>query len=140
MRKNNLLLLLAASALLFSHLSLLSGCGGPSGVRVTEGDQQIGAAPRGSIFLTNEASIVHVNEFERLATLRNARDFPADTFLIARDREGNESATLKTRTTRPMGLRTADILEGMPEINDRATPVSPAESERLSKIYREPAE
>lgn len=128
--------LLAVSALL---LSLLAGCGG-TGIRVTEGDQQIGAAPTGSLFLTNAATIVHVDEFERLATLRNARNFAEYTFLETRDPEGNKSATLKTRANRNSGLRTADILEGMPKINDRATPVNPAESARLSEIYRDPVE
>jgi hypothetical protein len=131
------LLLLAASALL---LSLFSGCGGHRGVRVTEGSEPIGAAPTGSLFLTNEATVVHVDAFERLATLRNAKGFVQGVFLQTRDREGNESGILKTRALRPSGLLTADILEGIPEINDRATPVSPAESERLGKIYRDPAE
>lgn len=129
--------LLAASALL---LALLGGCGGPRGVRVTEGDQQIGAAPKGSVFLTGEATVVHVDEIERLATLRNAYDFPAGTFLVTRDREGEKSATLKARANRATGLRTADILEGLPRINDRAAPASPSESQRLGKIYRDPAE
>lgn len=130
--------LLAASALLL--LALLSGCGGPSGVRVTEGDQQIGAAPKGSVFLTSDATIVHVDEIERLTTLRNARSYPAGTFLETRNEAGEKSATIKTRSNRITGLRTADILEGLPRINDRATQVSPAESERLGKIYRDPTE
>jgi len=129
--------ILAVSAL---FLFLLSGCGGPSGVRVTEGEQQIGAAPTGSIFRTTDATIVHVDEFERLATLRNARSFAEYTFLEARNIEGIKSATLKTRANRDSGLRIADIIEGMPKINDRATPVSAAESDRLSKIYRDPVE
>lgn len=136
--RHSTLSLLAASALL---ISLLSGCGGgPSGVRVTEGNQQVGAAPTGSVYVSGEATIVHVDEFERLATLRNARNFEPGTFMKTRDRDGNESATLKTRANRISGLRTADIIEGMPRINDRATPVSPAESERLAKIYRDPGD
>jgi len=130
------LLLLALGAV---TLSLLSGCGGPRGVRVTEGDQQIGSAPTGSLFVTDQATIVHVDEFERLATLRNARKFTAGTFLETRDSEGNKSATLKTRENRNIGLGTADIVEGLPKINDRATPVSASESARLEKIYRDPA-
>jgi hypothetical protein len=126
------LILLALSA--FS-LSLLSGCGGPRGVRVTEGDQPIGSAPTGSLFATNQSTIVHVNEFDRLATIRNARQFTAGTFLETRDRQGNKSATLKTRENRATGLGTADIVEGLPQINDRATAVSAAESARLEKIY-----
>jgi hypothetical protein len=131
------LLILATIALV---LSLLSGCGSASGVRVTKGDQQVGAAPKGSTFVTRDATIVHVNENDRLATLRNAHSFAAGTFLIARDRDGEQSAVLKARANRASGLRTADILEGMPTINDRATPASSAESSRLGKIYPEVVE
>ena len=110
--------------LLAVSLSLLSGCGGSRSVRVTEGDQQIRSALTGSLYATDQATIVHVNKFDRLATLRNARSFPKSTFLETRDSEGNKSAILKTRGNRPAGLGTADIVEGLPKINDRASPVN----------------
>lgn len=119
-------------------ISLLSGCGGREGVRVTEGNQPIGSAPTGTIFVSDASTVVHVNEFDRLATLRNARQFTQGTFLETRDREGNATAILKTRENRPTGLGTADIVEGLPNINNRAAPVSAAESARLEKIYRDP--
>ena len=118
-------------------LSLLSGCGGSRSVRVTEGDQQIRSALTGSLYATDQATIVHINKFDRLATLRNARNFPKSTFLETRDSEGNKSAILKTRGNRPAGLGTADIVEGLPKINDRASPVNATESVRLGKIYRD---
>lgn len=133
-QKNSFLLALGAIA-----LSLLSGCGGSGQVKVTEGDQQIGAAPTGSTFVTHHAVIVHVDSFERLATLRNARGLEAHAFLQTMDSAGNKTATLKARDNRTTGLRTADILEGSPKINDHAVPVSAAESARLGKIYRDPA-
>ena len=123
--------------LLAVSLSLLGGCSGSRSVRVIEGDQQIRSALTGSVYSTEQAIIVHVNEFDRLATLRNARIFPAFTFLQTRDSEGNKSAILKTRGNRPAGLGTADIVEGLPKINDHATPVNAAESVRLRKIYRD---
>lgn len=135
--RHNALLLLALSAL---SLALLSGCGGRRGVRVTEGSQQIGSAPTGSLFATDEATLVHVDDFERLATLRNARGFAEGTFLETHDKQGNKTGTLKARANRETGLRTADILEGAPRINDLATPVSASESARLGKIYRDPVE
>ena len=125
-------------ALLAVSLSLIIGCGGSRSVRVIEGDQQIRSALTGSVYATDQAIIVHVNEFDRLATLRNARNFSAFTFLETRDSEGNKSAILKTRGNRPAGLGTADIVEGLPKINDRATPVNAAESVRLREIYRDP--
>ena len=128
---------LLSFVLLAVSLSLLGGCSGSRSVRVIEGDQQIRSALTGSVYSTEQAIIVHVNEFDRLATLRNARIFPAFTFLETRDSEGNKSAILKTRGNRPAGLGTADIVEGLPKINDRATPVNAAENIRLGKIYRD---
>ena len=128
---------LLSCSLLAVSLSILSGCGGSRSVRVIEGDQQIRSALTGSLYATDQATIVHVNKFDRLATLRNARSFPASTFLETRDTEGNKSAILKTRGNRPAGLGTADIVEGLPKINDRASPVNAAESVRLGKIYRD---
>ena len=128
---------LPSFALFAVSLSLLSGCGGSRSVRVIEGDQQIRSALTGSIYASDQASIVHVNELDRLATLRNARSFSASTFLETHDSEGNKSAILKTRGNRPTGLGTADIVEGSPKINDRATSVNTAESVRLGKIYRD---
>ena len=128
---------LLSFVLLAVSLSLLGGCSGSRSVRVIEGDQQIRSALTGSVYSTEQAIIVHVNEFDRLATLRNARIFPASTFLETLDSEGNKSAILKTRGNRPAGLGTADIVEGLPEINDHATPVNAAESVRLGKIYRD---
>ena len=118
-------------------LYLSSGCGDSRSIRVIEGDQQIRSAPTGSVYNTDQAIIVHVNEFDRLATLRNARNFPKSTFLETYDSEGNKSAILKTRGNRPVGLGTADIVEGLPKINDRASPANAAESVRLGKIYRD---
>ena len=128
---------LLSSALVVISLSLLGGCSGPSSVRVIEGDQKIRSPLTGSVYATDQAIIVHVNEFDRLATLRNARSYSASTFLETRDSEGKKSALLKTRENRPAGLGTADIVEGLPKINDRASPVNAAESVRLGKIYRD---
>ena len=128
---------LLSFVLLAVSLSLLGGCSGSRSVRVIEGDEQSRSALTGSVYSTEQAIIVHVNEFDRLATLRNARIFPAFTFLETRDSEGNKSAILKTRGNRPAGLGTADIVEGLPKINDHATPVNAAESVRLGKIYRD---
>lgn len=118
-------------------LFLLNGCGGgQGGVRVTEGDQQISSAPTGSMFLSQKTTIVHVNEHDRLATLRNADELADGTFLEVRDNKGNKTATLKTRKHRT-GLRIADIVEGLPRINNHTVPVSASESERLREIYRD---
>ena len=118
-------------------LLMFGGCGGSRSVRVIKGDQQIRSALTGSVYATNQAVIVHVNKFDRLATLRNARKFSAFTFLETRDSEGNKSAILKTLGNRPVGLGTADIVEGLPKINDRASPANATESVRLGTIYRD---
>ena len=127
-------IILVASAALFL---IFTGCAGTSGVQVTKGNQQIGSAPTGSVFETTEATLVHVDLSERLATLRNGRVFPADAFLETFDAEDNKTGLLKTRDNRTVGLRTADVLEGEPQINNRARLASPVESRRLSQIYRD---
>jgi hypothetical protein len=74
--------------------------------------------------------------FERVATIRNGSKLPAG-FLIAKTRSGEQTAVLKARPSRPVGLRTADILEGEPTINNVITAASSSESARLAKIYRD---
>ena len=54
---------------------MYGGCGGSRSVRVIEGNEQIRSALTGSVYASDQAIIVHVNEFDRLATLRNARSF-----------------------------------------------------------------
>jgi hypothetical protein len=116
-------------------LGCLAGCANPSGVRVTEGNEPVGSAPTGTLVLAREATVVHVNENDRLATLRRAQEFTAGTFLATRNSDGERTGLLKTRPNRQIGLRTADILEGLPEINDEALPVSRAERARLVQAY-----
>jgi hypothetical protein len=117
---------------------LLSSCGtGSKGVRVTEGREQIGAATPGTVIVSSTSTIVHVDMFERIVTIRNGRLLP-DGFVVATNSNGAQTAILKTHPNRPVGLRTADILEGEPSINDSIAPAGSAESQRLSKIYRTP--
>jgi hypothetical protein len=122
-------------------ISFFAACGGPSGVRVIQGEDPVSAsATGGRAIQAGDATIVHVNERERLATMRNGTAFPASTFLKTVDRDGNETGFLKTRAKRPSGLRTADILEGNPDINNRAVAVNDAERARLETIYRDPVD
>ena len=118
---------------------ILTGCGGgggANGVRITKGDTQIGAGTPTVASIQNDSTVVHVDMFARIATIRRGNDLPAG-FLIAKSRSGEQTATLKARPSRPTGLRTADILEGTPHINNIITAASSAESARLAKIYRD---
>jgi hypothetical protein len=117
---------------------LITACGGRKGVRVTEGTETIGTMPSGTLFATSDASIVHVDLSGRMATLRNGQSFKAGVFLIVKDDEGKQTGVLKALPKRPLGLRTADVLEGEPQINNIVTPASAAESTALEKIYRDP--
>ena len=125
-------LILGSCILLF-----LSACGGgPSGVRVTQGDEQV-RAPRVGVGTQNASStVVHVDMNERIATVRNGNTLPAG-FLVATNSSDEQTASLKLNPTSSKGLRTADILEGTPGINDLISPASPTEADRLSKIYRD---
>lgn len=121
---------LSAIALLLA----LSGCAG-NGIRITEGSNRGIAESTGTTETsTSRASLVHVNEEDRLVTIRNGRDLPAG-FLIAKDKRGKQTAVLKARQQRALGLRTADVLEGQPSINNTITPADAETSARLEQSY-----
>lgn len=114
---------------------LITGCGGGTGeFRVTEGSEKIGSAPKGTIVATTSARIVHVDELERIATIRSGSSFSEGDF-ITTSNGGKQTGVLKIEPVRPEALRTAYILEGEPGINDIAEAVSASESERLSQLY-----
>lgn len=117
---------------------MLSACGGRKGVRITEGTENMGSAPAGTLFATQQASIVHVDRTGRLATLRKGGHFKDGAFLIVKDSgDGEQTGVLKALPSRAIGLRTADVLEGEPDINDVVFPASATEAAELGKIYRD---
>ncbi len=83
----------------------------------------------------SRATIVHVNHRDRVATLRNGHTFEENEFLIATDREGEQTGILKALPHRPVGLRIVEILEGSPNINDAISSASTSEANRLAEIY-----
>jgi hypothetical protein len=76
---------------------------------------------------------------ERLATIRFGAEV-GDGFLIVKNEAGEQSALLKSLPQRPGHLRTADILEGQPQINQHVTPATEAQNEEYQKIYPSIAE
>jgi hypothetical protein len=120
---------------------LLTGCGlGSDGIRITEG-QPGPATTTASTYASGTAIVVHVDLFERIATIRNGNGMAGSGFLIATDYAGGETAVLKMRPTSiDEGLPTADILEGEPGINNAIHAASAERSSELTEIYREPAE
>ena len=124
-------------SLLFAAFScalalILAGCGGSNGVRITEG-QRRETAP---IITGKEPIIVHIDLFERIATIRNGMA-PGDEFLIASNYAGVETAVLKARpSSLSETLLTADILEGEPKINNTVKTADSARDIELAKIYR----
>lgn len=113
---------------------ILVGCAGPNGVRITEG-QKRETAP---IITDKEPMIVHIDLFERIATIRNGMDL-GDQFLITADYAGVETAVLKARpSSLSETLLTADILEGDPEINNTVKTADSTRDIELTKIYSNP--
>lgn len=94
--------------------------------------------PSGTVYASKEATIVHVDLGGRVATIRRGNGFDAGEFLIVKDSEGKQTGVLKALPKRITGLRTADVLEGEPDINNIVTSASASESARLEKIYRDP--
>lgn len=129
----------AASLAVTALLIFFSACGGGSGVRVTQASGPFAEAEAKDIAQPSDATVVHVNKRERLATIRNGHLYPENTFLETLNRGGERTGLLKARAQRPAGLRTADILEGSPSINNRTIPVSDSERSRLEALYGESA-
>lgn len=119
---------------------ILSACAGYDGVRITQGDQPAGGMGAESVDAAKSASVVHVDLSSRLATMRNGGKFDAGEFLVTKTRDGQQTGILKALPKRPLGLRTADILEGEPDINNIVIPASAAETSRLAQIYRDSEE
>jgi hypothetical protein len=134
MRLHNRLLCLFSCAL----SATLIGCGGgPQGVRVTKGTQDYEAET--TIIASDAAVIVHIDLFERIATIRNGQTLN-QTFLITTDSDGVETGVLKARDSGlSERLRTAEIVEGSPKINNSVRPASRTRSEALARMYRAPA-
>ena len=128
MRLNPRILITCASLLALAF----TGCGG-KGTRVIEGNQNLTAPP---VVNRNAPLIVHIDLFERLATIRNGAAL-GDQFLIATNYAGVETGVLKARPLRiGSPLLTADILEGAPKINNMISTADAARSMELSKVYR----
>ena len=113
--------------------TIFLGCGNKSGVRITaEGQQQRDPAP---VITQNAPLIVHIDLFERIATIRNGTAL-GDQFLITTNYAGAETGVLKARPSTSLTLVTADILEGHPKINNTVKTADVARSMELAKIYR----
>ena len=114
----------------------LGACGGGTGIRITESSQDGPSTPVTAI-ARDEAYLVHIDEPERIATIRNGLDLPKG-FVIAETNQGEQTAVLKMRPKTPRSrLRTADILEGNPEINNLVRKASKSRTRELRKTYRE---
>ena len=114
--------------------AILTGCGGTDGVRIIEGKQD--HSPQATVIANDAAIIVHIDLFERIATIRNGATLDAD-FLISTDYNGLETGVLKLRQSGlSEHLRAVDILEGTPKINHSVHPASAARSQQLAKTYR----
>ena len=95
------------------------------------------AEPTGAV--SKGPNIVHADMNERIATIRYGHEL-GDGFLIVTDVDGVQTALLKSLPLRPGSLRTADIIEGIPEINERVEPASAEQNEAYQKIYPEAPE
>ncbi|WP_269525678.1 hypothetical protein [Coraliomargarita parva] len=124
--------LLSLVAVVFSACS-------QSGVRISETAQQDVSADKVTILRAGDPYIVHVDRRTRIVTLRNSVSLTPG-FYISTNRTGEETAVLKLLPDDAEHLRTADILEGDPQINNRIRPASSTRSEELAKIYRDVSE
>lgn len=110
---------------------LTSGCAN-NGVQITEGKHDQGDST--PVIQQNAPLIVHVDLFERIATIRNGVALGGN-FLIAKNYAGVETGVLKVRPSSSLTLITADILEGTPKINHVVESASANRSVELAQLY-----
>jgi len=123
----------------FAFVLFLAGCAGGTGVTVSDTVQQEQDERPVNILGPGETYIVHVDKRERIVTIRNAGGLE-EGYYIAIAKDSSETAALKLLPRRSSGLRTADVLEGEPSINNRIRKAGAARAAELAKIYRDPAE
>ena len=90
------------------------------------------ARPAGTSY--NGPNIVHADMIERIATIRFGHEL-GEEFLIVSDENDVQVALLKSLPLRPGSLRTADILEGTPKINQRVSSATAEQNEAYQAIY-----
>ncbi len=116
----------------------LASCGlGPQGERFENDD---GGARRANTFggIGRGPEIVHIDNGQRVVTLRANGNNLDGTFYFSVDRSGDRTGVLKLITMAPGAeLRTADILDGRPAINNRVVEAEADESARLAGLYPE---
>ncbi len=89
-------------------------------------------------FSSGTPILVHVDDFERIVTVRNGLSL-GGRFLVVKNRAGKETAVLKGRPHRGIGaLLTADVLEGSPKVGNAVFTASSSRSSELEKIYGDP--
>ncbi|MEM7790178.1 MAG: hypothetical protein AAF546_02145 [Verrucomicrobiota bacterium] len=127
------LLILSSLGLTF----LLVACGSSGEVRIKEGIQKKEPSAANPV-ASGTPIIVHTDTSARLVTIRYGSSLP-EGFLVCINRMGRESALLKALPLKgATSLRTAEILEGKPSVNDSVVQASPERSLELGKIYRDP--
>ena len=80
--------------------------------------------------------IVHIDLKERLATIRFGNEL-SNEFLVSRDANGEQTGVLKGIIKLNDSLKTAYILDGTPQINDKIFKASKQQNDSLSKIFRD---
>lgn len=111
-------------------LLALSACSSYN--KIPDGAEVELAAPRGPAY--KGPTIVHADMIERVATIRYGHEL-GEGFLMVTDLEGVQTALLKSLPLRPGSLRTADILEGEPQINERVEAATEEQNKSYQKIY-----
>jgi hypothetical protein len=117
---------------LISSLCLLALTACTSYNKIPAGAEVELATPRGPDY--KGPSIVHADMIERVATIRYGHEL-GEGFLIVSDLDGVQTALLKSLPLRPGSLRTADIVEGTPKINQRVEAATEKQNEAYETIY-----
>ena len=83
--------------------------------------------------------ILHVDELQRIVTLKSDINLEKGYFISNNPLSGNETSVIKLLSSSHGNLYMGDILEGRPSINDFILKATKERSESLREIYNDPA-
>ena len=85
----------------------------------------------------DEASIVHIDQTQRIVTIRSNRPLSNGYYITSSQYSDKESSVIKLYDASYESIFIADILEGAPKITDTISRVSEERSKKLDVYYTE---
>ena len=124
---------------LLSTVVILTSCNSSKSIRLKDSsDSQKGNLSNLVIAQKiGEASIVHIDQTQRIVTIRSNRHLSNGYYITSSQYTDKESSVIKLYDASYESIFIADILEGTPKITDSISRASEERSKELDEYYTE---